>query len=175
MNDQSAATHRGLSLPVLHYAYALICICSALLTATGGYRAVVDFLLSASLPEHGVSFLAGVFQLVWNDLAYLIGKPLKSVGLYGILPFLGAGLNILAAALLFLRKRAGTYVTFANISFGILTAVAAIVTLIRWGEPDSWRVVALTSYLCCNIAWLAYFRASLRRQSAGRAQTSGRR
>ena len=167
MNDQTAVSHNGFSLPAWHYAYALICICSALLTATGGYRDVFAFLLSASLPEHVVSALAGVFQLVWNDLAYLIAKPLKSSGLYRFLPFLGAGLNILAASLLFLRSRIGAYATFLNISIGILAAVAGIVTLVRWGEADSWRIVAMTSFLACNIAWLVYFRTSLVRAIRG--------
>ena len=171
MNDQPVRSSNGVSLPVLHYAYALICICSALLTTTSGYRDVIGFLLSASFPEHAVSALSGVFQLVWNDLAYLIAKPLKSVWLYGLLQFLGAGLNVLAASMMFLRRRIGAYATLANISFGILAALAAMVTLIRRGRDDSWRIVAVTSYLACNIAWLAYFRTSLRRAIRGERTT----
>jgi hypothetical protein len=144
-----------------------MCICSALLTATGGYRAVVAFLLGASIPGNVVSALAGVFQLVWNDLSYLIAKPLRSAVLYDVLPFLGAGLNILAGSLLFLRSRIGTHATILNIIIGIIAAVVAIVTLMSRGRDDSWRIVSISSYLACNLAWLAYFGASLRRAIRG--------
>ena len=152
---------------VWRYAYAIICIFSALLTATSGYRTVIARLSDASLPELVVGALAGLFQLVWNDIAYLIAKPLKSTALYGVLPFLGAGLNILSALLLILRSRIGTQASIGNCIIGILAAAAAFVTVMRRERDDTWRIVSLTSCMAANIAWLAYFRASLRRVTRG--------
>lgn len=145
-------------LPVGYYVYSFIYISSAFFVSTGSYRLINDFLASVHLPELFISALAGVLSLAWNDFAYLIGKPLRTVEIFLFLPMFSAALNLVSAALLLFRTNIGVRFALGNLLFALVVGMTSLVVIVKRGGDDSWRLVSSLAFLVTTIAWLIFFR-----------------
>lgn len=150
-----------LSYPRGYYAYTILVGTSSLATLLGLHREFYSLLHTLSIPAVIVSCLTGLVNVAWYELAFVVGGFVKSVRLFTIIPFIGAGLGVISAAMVLTQFRFRRPILFAHLASGIaLSMVSLLILFIRLlrGYDDYWRLLATVMFLLMYTAWFFYFR-----------------
>jgi hypothetical protein len=145
----------------ISYAYTILIGTSSVATLLGLHREFYALLGTLSVPAVVVSCLTGLVNLSWYELAFVVGGFVKSVRLFTIIPFIGAGLGILSAVMVHVRFRFRRQILFAHLASGIVLAVFSLLILLfrlLRGYDDYWRLLTTVMFLLMYTAWLLYFR-----------------
>jgi hypothetical protein len=151
----------NLTYPRGCYAYTFLIGTSSVATLLGLHREFYSLLQALSVPAVVVSCLTGLVNLAWYEMAFVVGGFVRSVQLFTIAPFIGAGLGVISAAMVLTRFRFRRHILLAHLSSGIaLAVVSLLILLIRLlrGYDDYWRLLATVMLLLMYTAWFFYFR-----------------
>ena len=149
------------SYPRSYYGYTILIGISSVTILLGLHREFYSLLHTLSVPAVVVGCLTGLANLAWYEMAFVVGGFVRSVQLFTIAPFIGAGLGVISVAVVLTRFRFRRHILFAHLSSGIaLAAFSLLILLIRLlrGYDDHWRLLATVMFLLMCTAWFFYFR-----------------
>jgi hypothetical protein len=146
-------------------AYAAFCAVTALVVLAGQHRAFYRLLDAVSTPEPVIAAVTGLAGLAWYELAYAVGGGLKNVRIFLAVPWLGAGVALLASAGAMAggrwQRRAAALHLSVALGVGGLALAVLLWRTVR-GYPDPWRVIATIAFLATHAAWALRFLAGWR-------------
>jgi Ca2+/Na+ antiporter len=158
-----------LNYPRGWYLYGVLTATSSLLILFGMHREFYSLLHDLSLPSLAISGLAGLANLSWYELGYIVGSGVKNVRAFVIIPIVGGLTGFLSALILLTRFRWRRHVLLAHLFISIVIALLGVGVL-SWrfvrGFEDPWRLVTAIAFLLMCFAWLLYFHRTRRFFSA---------
>ena len=154
------------SYPLLWYVYATIVGISSLMIPFGFHRDVYALLRSFAFPEAVISGMAGLTNLCWYEIAYLVGGGLKNVNLYDSIPYVASTTGLLSAVLLvFSKAHFRQWALWFHLGLSILLGILGLAVLgwrmVRHME-DPWRLITAIAFFCFYSYWLLYFQRTKR-------------
>jgi hypothetical protein len=140
--------------------YAIVVPLSSLMVATGLHRYVYTLLDSLGVPQTGISLLAGLLNLSWYEIAYIVGGGMKMVRVYDAIPFLGCATGTLSGVLLPTNLGVRRHMIGVHMAVSIVLSLLALMVLL-WrlyrGIYDPWRILTVLAFLAAYCAWTVYF------------------
>jgi hypothetical protein len=149
--------------------FAAWCGVAALVVLGGQHRVLYRVADALAVPELAVAVLTGATGLAWYEVAYAVGRGLKSARVFVLLPYLGVAAGLAAAAGLlagprWLLRGAAVHIACALVAGGLGLAVVLWRTV--RGYPDPWRLAAMATFVLVQAAWALHL-LRVRRSAAG--------
>lgn len=125
----------------------------AVLLLTGTHRLL--YALVGPAPEPVAGALAGIANLAWYEVAYVIGSALRRPEVFIAIPYVAIATAALPAVTLARpawSRRAALLHAATGLLFGGL-ALAILAIRAARGFGDSWRLVAAVFFVATHLAW----------------------